>query len=90
MQISKTKLKNAAIAAKSGALPKIPKELLNQFVTGPMTGEAVNAASMAGKKALIGRALGAEFAHHLGYQKRRNQTRDGGQPAQRKERQDPC
>jgi hypothetical protein len=32
---SKTKLKNAAaIAAKSAALPKIPKELIDQFVTG--------------------------------------------------------
>jgi putative transposase len=58
MPISKTKLKNAAIAAKSAALPKIPKELLDQFVSGPMTGEAVNAASMAFKKALIERALG--------------------------------
>jgi hypothetical protein len=53
MPISKTKLKNAAIAAKSAALPKISKELLDQFVSGPMTGEAVNAASMAFKKALI-------------------------------------
>jgi transposase-like protein len=60
-------LKNAAIAAKSAALPSIPKELLDQFVTGPMTGEAVNAASMAFKKALIERALGAELGHHLGY-----------------------
>jgi transposase-like protein len=65
--MSKTKLKNAAIAARSAALPKIPKELLDQFVTGPMTGEAVNAASMAFKKALIERALGAELGHHLGY-----------------------
>jgi putative transposase len=64
---SKTKLKNAAIAAESAALPKIPKELLDQFVTGPMTGEAVNAASMAFKKALIERAMGAELGHHLGY-----------------------
>ena len=64
---SKTKLKNAAIAANSAALPKIPKELLDQFVTGPMTGEAVNAASMAFKKALIERAMGAELGHHLGY-----------------------
>ena len=64
---SKTKMKNAAIAAKSAALPKIPKELLDQFVTGPMTGEAVNAASMAFKKALIERAMGAELGHHLGY-----------------------
>jgi hypothetical protein len=59
---SKTKLKNAAIAAKSAALPSIPKELIDQFVTGPMSGEAVNAASMAFKKALIERALGAEPA----------------------------
>ena len=64
---SKTKLKNAAIAAKSAALPSIPKELIDQFVTGPMSGEAVNAASMAFKKALIERALGAELGHHLGY-----------------------
>jgi putative transposase len=67
MPTSKTKLKNAAIAAKSAALPTIPKELIDQFVTGPMTGEAVNAASMAFKKALIERALGAELGHHLGY-----------------------
>jgi len=64
---SKTKLKNAAIAARSAALPKIPNELIDQFVTGPMTGEAVNAASMAFKKALIERAMGAELGHHLGY-----------------------
>ena len=64
---SKTKLKNAAIAAKSAALPKIPKELIDQFITGPMTGEAVNAASMAFKKALIERAMEAELGHHLGY-----------------------
>jgi transposase-like protein len=60
-------MKNAAIAAKSAALPTIPKELLEQFVSGPMTGEQVNAASMAFKKALIERALGAELGHHLGY-----------------------
>jgi len=64
---SRTKMKNAAIAAKSAALPKIPDELIDQFVTGPMTGEAVNAASLAFKKALIERAMGAELGHHLGY-----------------------
>jgi putative transposase len=64
---SKTKLKNAAIAARSAALPKISNELIDQFVSGPMTGEAVNAASMAFKKALIERAMGAELGHHLGY-----------------------
>ena len=62
---SKTKQKNAAIAAMSAALPKIPKELVDQFVTGPMTQEAVIAASVAFKKALIERALGAELGHHL-------------------------
>ena len=49
------------------ALPSIPKELIDQFVSGPMSAEAVNAASMAFKKALIERALGAELTHHLGY-----------------------
>ena len=48
-------------------LPTIRKELIDQFVNGPMSAEAVNAASMAFKKALIERALGAELTHHLGY-----------------------
>ncbi|WP_293188203.1 hypothetical protein [Ottowia sp.] len=60
-------MKNAAIAAKMAALPSIPKELIDQFVSGPMTGDAVNAATVAFKKALIERALGAEMSHHLGY-----------------------
>jgi transposase-like protein len=65
---SRTKLKNAAIAAKTAALPKIPKELLDQIVTeGPMTAEQINATMMALKKALIERALGGELSHHLGY-----------------------
>jgi hypothetical protein len=61
-----SKTKKAAAAVKA-ALPSIPKELIDQFVTGPMSAEAVNAASMAFKKALIERALGAERSHHLGY-----------------------
>ena len=65
---SRTKLKNAAIAAKSAALPKVPKELLDQIVAeGPMTAEQINATTMALKKALIERALGGELSHHLGY-----------------------
>ena len=48
-------------------LPTIPKELIDQIADGPMTAEAVNAASMAFKKALIERALSAELSHHLGY-----------------------
>ena len=49
------------------ALPNIPKELIDQMVSGPMSAEAINATSMAFKKALIERALGAELSHHLGY-----------------------
>jgi len=56
-----------AAAAAAAAMPTIPKELIDQFVTGPMSAEAVQAASMAFKKALIERALGAELSHHLGY-----------------------
>jgi transposase-like protein len=59
-----TKKKSPAGAV---ALPAIPAELLDQFGTGPMTAEAVNAATMAFKKALIERALGGELSHHLGY-----------------------
>ena len=59
---SKTSKKKAAVD-----LPRIPKEVIDQLVSGPMTAEAVNAASMAFKKALIERALGAELSHHLGY-----------------------
>jgi transposase-like protein len=48
-------------------MPSIPKELIDQFVTGPMSAEAVQEISSAFKKALIERALGAELSHHLGY-----------------------
>jgi putative transposase len=64
---SKTKMKNAAIAARSAALPSIPDELMDHFVTGPMTGDAVNEMTFAFKKALIERAMRAELSHHLGY-----------------------
>ena len=47
--------------------PSIPKELIAQFVTGPMTGEAINAAGIAFKQALIEASLNAELTHHLGY-----------------------
>ncbi|MCW7541145.1 IS256 family transposase [Aquabacterium sp. A7-Y] len=59
--------KRKPAAAGQAALPSIPKELIDQFVKGPMSAEAVQAASMAFKKALIERALGAELSHHLGY-----------------------
>ena len=49
-------------------LPSIPKDLVAQFLTGPMTGEAINAAGIAFKQALIEASLNAELSHHLGYQ----------------------
>lgn len=53
--------------SKLADLPAIPSELLASFGDGPMTAEAINAASLAFKKALIERALGGEMNHHLGY-----------------------
>ena len=48
-------------------LPSIPKELVALFMTGPMSGEAINDAGTAFKKALIEASLSAELSHHLGY-----------------------
>ena len=69
-------------------LPTIPAERIDQFVTGPMSPEAVQSASMALKKALIERALGAEMSHHLDLPTRGDQARGIGQPPQRAQRQD--
>ncbi len=51
----------------AAALPSIPKDLIDQLVSGPMSAEAVNDITMAFKKALIERVLNAELSHHLGY-----------------------
>src|ERR1700761_973180 len=48
-------------------LPSIPQELVERFLTGPMTQEAINAAGLAFKQALIEASLNAELSHHLGY-----------------------
>ena len=64
MPIRKTTKAAQAAAAR---MPSIPNEVIDQFVTGPMSAEAVQDISMAFKKALIERALGAELSHHLGY-----------------------
>jgi transposase-like protein len=48
-------------------LPSIPRELVSLFLSGPMTGETINAAGIAFKKALIEASLNAELSHHLGY-----------------------
>jgi len=44
-----------------------PAERLELFSNGPMTAEAINAASQAFKRALIESALDAEMSHHRGY-----------------------
>ena len=61
--------KKKPAAAGMAALPSIPKELIEQLIGGatPMTADQINATTMALKKALIERALGAELSHHLGY-----------------------
>jgi putative transposase len=59
------KATQAAMAA-AAALSTICKELIDRFVIGPMSAEAVGAASMALKKTLFERALGAEVSPHPG------------------------
>lgn len=54
--------------AVDATLPEVPAELLDQFVKGPMTAEALEAVMRKFKKAFIERALGAEMTHHLGYE----------------------
>ena len=69
-RVKKVVKPQAAVAAsKARILPEIPKQLLDAMNIGIMTGEAVNATAFAFKKALIERALNAEMAHHLGYQR---------------------
>jgi len=65
----KHKPRKTTLAAQvaAAAMPSIPSELMDEFVRGPMSAEAVNAATLAFKKALIERALNAEMNHHLGY-----------------------
>ena len=53
------KMQKANAAAQAAVLPKIPPELLDHLVKGPMSAEAVQEASTAFKKALIERALAA-------------------------------
>lgn len=60
----RTKKNPSEVAA---TVPEIPSELLDQFVTGPMTAESVEAVMRKFKKAILERALGAEMTHHLGY-----------------------
>ena len=46
---------------------RIPPELLDELVKGPLTGEGVEEVMRSFKKALIERVLSGEMSHHLGY-----------------------
>ena len=59
--------------AEAGSPVAIPAALLDELVKGPMSAADVQSISLAFKKALIERAMGAELSHHLGY-------RDGDAP----------
>ena len=69
MPIPPKKSRKPVAGSPEHPLPKVPKELIDQFLAEgqTMSAEAVQDASMAFKKALIERALGAELSHHLGY-----------------------
>ena len=83
---SKAKKLDRAVAK----LPSIPKELVEQFLTGPMTGEAINAAGLAFKQALIEASLNAELSHHLGYPPGAEKPEAADQPPQRRHRRRRC
>ena len=53
--------KTKDLTSEQSSTPEIPKELLDQFVTGPMTAQAVEALMGKFKKAVIERALSGEL-----------------------------
>ena len=71
----------AAQAAERGPLPKLPEELLDHLVKGPMTPGEVQDLMLALNKAVIERAMGAEMNMHLGY--RPEQAKPAGQTNER-------
>lgn len=61
--------------------PKIPRELLDQLITGPITQSEFESIYRALKKAIIERAMSAEMTEHLGY--KHGEPKPLGQPNQR-------
>ena len=59
--------KTNTAAADKAALPRIPAELLEQLIPGPVTPGQLEDIFQQFKKAFIERALGAELSQHLGY-----------------------
>jgi putative transposase len=62
-----TKRKTAKEAGSTPEL-KVPKELLDQLVTGPMSQGDLEVMFRSLKKAVIERAMNAEMSQHLGYE----------------------
>lgn len=71
----------AAQAAELGPLPEIPKALIDELVTGPLTPSEAQDLFLSFKKAVIERAMNAEMNHRLGY--RPGQTKPEGQANER-------
>ena len=69
-------------------LPSIPNELVGQFLIGPMTGEAINAAGIALKQALIEASLNAELMLLLATRRSRTGRRPRSTTATASDRQD--
>ena len=67
MPAKKVGPKTQALIDQAARMPKIPSELIDQFMHGQMTQESVEVASTAFKRALIERMLNGELSHHLGY-----------------------
>src|ERR1044072_2432426 len=61
------KKSDAVPEAQSAVEPKIPKELLDQLITGPITQGEFETIFRALKKAVIERAMSAEMSEHLVY-----------------------
>jgi transposase-like protein len=64
-----SKKKHSSVAAEPSAEPKIPKELLDQLISGPITQAEFESIFRSLKKAIIERAMGAEMSEHLGYKR---------------------
>ena len=87
-RIVDVKEKNAAIAARTAALPKIPKEVIDQFVSGPMSAEAVHAHVHGVQEGADRARLGRRAVASPGLCARGRQAGRGGEPPQRRQRQD--
>ena len=59
--------KTKTAAADKATMPRIPAELLEQLISGPVTPGPLEDIFQLFKEAFIERVLGAEMSHHLGF-----------------------